>query len=250
MFGKLDIPLIRITDTKNGFNAITDDQNHIDKILSPPSVKVLNEINLQPVIPPELKSRRTVFVRQLDHSVGSRPENEIKNEIESNHDYVKVAAVHKIKHYTHLLKIECTQTQMADRILENGLILFNTRVTPSQTEREKYIHILICFKCYKFEDHSTNQCMSTQVVCSECAEVGHTHHNCTSQTKKCLNCTTNNDHRTFAGRYPYRKQAEAKKQQKTNDQITTKNNQTFASIAKSAIEQTIEKTKPPPSHPY
>ena len=240
MFGKLEIPLIRISDAKNGFSAITDDQNHIDKILSPSSVEVLSTINLKPVIPPELKSRRTVFVRQLDHSVGSRPANEIISELEKNHNYLKIAAVHKIKHYTHLLKIECTETQMADRILENGVIMFNTRVTPFQTEREKYIHIQICFKCYKFEEHSTHQCKSTAIVCSECAEIGHTHETCTSPTKKCLNCPTNNDHRTFASKCPYRKKAEAKKQQKVLDKLTSQSNQTFATITKSAIEQTIK----------
>ena len=48
------------------------------------------------------------------------------------------------------------------RILEHGPQMFNTRITPQQCEREKYTHLFVCFKCYKYEDYTTKQCTCPQ----------------------------------------------------------------------------------------
>ncbi|KAF2361344.1 Peptide methionine sulfoxide reductase MrsB [Trinorchestia longiramus] len=130
--------------------------------------------------------------------------------------------------------------KQAYKIDFNGFLMFNTKITPSQIEPEKYTYIQICYKCYKFEDHATYQCTSTTPSCSECASHQHTHQQCNSPTKKCLNC--NQQHRTLAATCPYRKQVMHQKNENQKKQETEKNNRTYLDIAKTAIQQTNQPT--------
>ena len=88
-FRDLDAPLIRIKDAYNGYNVITDKQENVDKLLTKKAIESLKQINLSPQIPAELRSKRTIFLRQVDSTVGRREPNEIKTELESNHDWLR-----------------------------------------------------------------------------------------------------------------------------------------------------------------
>lgn len=177
-FQNLNAPLIRLTETRAGFFAITDDFNAIDQLTSQKAVQLFRNINLSPITPPDLKAKRTIFVRQIDHYAGSHSAEEIRTEIEKCNKKLKLEAVIKIKNFTHVVKLVAVDTKTAQEILLNGLVMFHTRVTSFQCEQEKYVHLLICFKCYQFEDHPTHSCKSGILVCSECAKVGHTYHEC------------------------------------------------------------------------
>ncbi|KAF2344683.1 hypothetical protein FHG87_024562, partial [Trinorchestia longiramus] len=142
--------------------------------------------------------------RQLDSSIGKLTPEEIAREIKTQQPWAKILEVTKIKNYTHVIKVTFSEISITQKFLQNGLLMFNTKITPSQIELEKYTYIQICYKCYKFEDHATYQCTSTTPSCSECASHQHTHQQCNSPTKKCLNC--NQQHRTLAATCPYRKQ--------------------------------------------
>jgi hypothetical protein len=215
---------------------VTDDASAIDKLTSKKATELFNKINLTPIIPPDLRAKRTIFVRQLDKDVGSHSPAEIKHEITTQQNWLQIQDIIKIKHYTHVIKIITTDTTIAQRILTHGFYMYNTKITPLQCEQEHYTHLLICYKCYKFEDHPTHQCTSTTPSCSECAAKDHTYTQCTNTYKKCLNCQ--NDHRTLAANCPYRKQKIQHKQQTKTETIKTKTNQTYVDIAKQAIQQT------------
>ena len=238
-FKEIDTPLTRINDTHNGFHAFTDKQENIDKLLTPASIKSLRNINLEPSIPPELRAKRSVFVRQLDHSVGSRSTEDLKAELERNHPWLQVREVTKIKHYTHVLKLQLQDTQMANKIIADGLLLFNTRISPHQCSPEKFTHILICYKCYKFNSHITKDCTSSKIVCSECAQEGHIHTDCKSPTKSCLNC--HQPHRTFSASCPYRKETIKTIEAKTQQKQQQSENATYAKIVKTTVESTQPK---------
>jgi len=201
------------------------------------------------VTPPELRAKQTVFIRQIDTSVGQRRPEDIKQELERNHDWLTVKDVIKIKDYTHMLKIQCSQTTMATKILQTGLLLFNTRVTPGQCELETYTYLQTCFKCYKYETHTTSDCKTTTKVCSECAQTGHTHLDCTSTEKHCLNCPPdNNNHRTLATQCPYRKKTIKDKEERLRQADKDKRTETYSAIAKQAIKDvTPTLTTPPPA---
>ena len=219
-FEHLNAPLIRLTDTLHGYNAITDDPNTIDKLTSPRATELFKSINLTAVIPPDLRAKRTVFVRSLDSHVGSRTEEEIKTEISKHNHSLKIARVIKIKQFTHILKIVTQDTNSTNKILSNGFYAFHTKITPFQCEPESY----------------TQQCTSTTTVCSECASNDHTFKDCTSPHKRCLNCSQ--PHRTLANNCPIRKQKIAEKQATENQKRETKSNTTFATITKTQPETT------------
>lgn len=248
-FGKLNAPLTRLNESKTGYYATTDRENIIDLLLTTKSKEELAKVGLEPVLPPEVRAKRTIFVRQLDGYVGSHTAPQLLTELKARNNGLKVTDVIKIKDYTHVIKLLCDDVNTADRILTTGLYAFNTRITPDQCERETYTHIQICYKCYAFETHTTKDCTATNDVCSECAQTGHTHRDCTNTTKKCLNCPNDstNDHRTLAARCPYRKKTIADKRTKLDKDNTNKQNSTYAQVAKLAVEET-KKTAPPPNH--
>ena len=242
-FQELDAPLTRLTPTKTGFYANTDDPAAVDKLTSPKAIQHFRSINIQPVIPPEQRSKRTIFIRQLDSHVGEHTPEQLKHEIEQQNPWIKLTEVIKIKQYTHLIKIICSETSTATKILQNGLQMFNTRTSPHQCEREKYTHLLICFRCYKYEDHSSNKCTSTTKICSECSEQDHTHEHCTNNFKKCINCSGN--HRTLSAGCPIRKQVITNKEAQQRKQQEDKQQQTYSNIIKKTIQET-QPTAPQP----
>lgn len=245
-FRELQAPLTKLTETQSGFYATTDDQQAIDKLTTARATDLFKKINLKPVEPPELRSKKTIFVRQVDSSAGDRPAEEIKQELQEKHQWLKVKEVIKIKQYTHVFKIVCTETQMASKILETGLSIFNTRIPPYNCEMEEFTHLLICYRCYQIENHPTSECKSPTTVCSECSQQGHMWTDCTSETKRCLNCPQeNNFHRTLAAKCPKRKEAIARKKQQEQQQEQQKKTATYSEIVKETVKQTnIQKQEP------
>ncbi|KAF2349153.1 hypothetical protein FHG87_020091 [Trinorchestia longiramus] len=88
-------------------------------------------------------------------------------------EWLKGIEVIKIKDCSHITKIVTPNTKTAERILREDFNLYYTKISPQQCELEKYTHILICYKCYKLEDHPTHQYTEKQ-SCSECASQEHT----------------------------------------------------------------------------
>ena len=200
----------------------------------------LAKINLQPTLPPDIKAKRTIFIRQVDLTVGRHTPDEIKTEIKKLQPWAKIQEVVKIKEYTHVFKLICKDSDTTQRILTDGLKAFNTKINTNQMTLQTFTHLLICFKCYKYERHSTKDCPETIIKCSECAQTGHSFKDCTSTIKRCLNCpTSDNHHRTLAAKCPYRKKTIDDKNRHQKDKEMTEQNTTFAEIAKAAIKQTV-----------
>lgn len=248
-FKYLEAPLTKLTDTQSGFYATTDDQQAIDKLTSPKAIDFFKKINLKPVEPPELRSKKTVFVRQVDSSAGGRDAEEIKTELQGKQTWLKIKEIIKIKNYTHVFKIVCNETQMANKILESGLNMFNTRIPPYNCELEEFTHLLVCYRCYQIEKHPTSECQAHTIVCSECAQEGHTWTTCTSEQKRCLNCPPqNNNHRTLAAKCPKRKQAIENKKNQEQHQEEQKKNATYSQIVKETVKQSSIQQQPRIQH--
>lgn len=235
-FAKLNAPLTKLVDTKTGLFAYTDNQSSVDSLLSKKAISLFAKINLKPSIPPEVRAKRTIFVRQVDDTVGRRTANDIKDELTAKQNWIKIEEIIKIKHFTHIFKIVCENVETADKILDQGLLLFNTKISKFQCEREEYTHLLICFKCYQYETHPTKDCTSTTTYCSECGLTGHDFRQCASDNKKCLNC--GGDHRTLAVKCPIRKQKQLEKQQKEKQDLAEKQNKTYREIVKKTVQET------------
>ena len=241
-FQTINAPLIRLTDTRTGFYAVTDDQTAVDKLTSQKATDSFKTINLTPITPPDLRAKRTIFVRQIDRYAGSHTPDEIKREIQTLNRDIKIDTVIKIKDYTHIIKIIAHDSQTAQFILTHGFNMFHTRITPHQCEQEKYVHLLICFRCYKYEDHPTHLCKSTSTICSECAQTDHTYHDCKTERKECINCGQN--HRTLAASCPVRRTAIRDREDKDKKRRDENDNKTYAKVA----QETIDRTHAAPRH--
>lgn len=77
----------------------------------------------------------------------------------------------------------------AKKAQEVGLKLYSIRIPGYNIQQDKFYEITTCFKCYKLEDHYTNQCPKgdSYNLCSECGEEGHIWRECVSQQKCCPN---------------------------------------------------------------
>ena len=104
------------------------------------------------------------------------------------------------------------------------------RISPDQIQKEIFINIMICFRCYQVEDHITANCTKKDLnICSKCAG-SHSWRDCTSSEKKCINC--GGGHRTMAMACPKRKQILKEKEEKEREKQKNKSMQTYAEVAK------------------
>ena len=238
-FEATQVAFNRIIDLKNGnFMVITRDQRDADRLLNSDMTKKFDNKGYDLVAPPELRAKKTVFIRKLDKHIGARDGQEIKNEIEKQNTWAKVAQVIKIKDYTHVIKVTFDEIKMADIAQERGMVAFNMSITPSQMEREEYINLQICFSCYKYESHETKNCREQNQKCSECGVAGHVWSECKSGTKQCLNCK--GPHRTLAMACPVKKKAMEAKRNALKTERERVSTRTYAGVAAAAPAQATQ----------
>lgn len=248
-FGKLNIPFTRLYTLNDGFKAICRNSNDADVILSAKGSKEFEKIGLQVIMPPEVRAQRSVFIRQLDKQFGEHTPDQIKQEIEFHNEWIKIDEVVKIKDYHHVIKIRFTDTAITDKVISNGFLGFNMSVQPDQIKREKFVNLLTCFCCYEFQSHTTNDCpQKNTILCSECAEIGHTYRECQNPNKKCVNCFRkgyqNYNHRCLAMACPYKKKLIQEKTEVEEKKEEDRKNTTYANIAKQAVQQAQVQPKP------
>ncbi|KAF2345558.1 hypothetical protein FHG87_023686 [Trinorchestia longiramus] len=80
----------RPPQNNSGYYAITDEAAAVDKLTSFKATELFTKINLKPIIPPDLRAKRTIFIRQLDSSVGKLTPEEISREIKTQQPWAKI----------------------------------------------------------------------------------------------------------------------------------------------------------------
>lgn len=228
-----NINICNLISTHDGnIVAVTATDNDADTLLNQRNVQELNKAGFDPILPPEVKSRRTVICQRVDQLIYEHSKNDIEDEIESKNEWAKVKNAHKFpktERNQYTIKIEFEDANMAAKAENDGIRLFNMNIAYHQVKREKYTPLLTCMRCYKIEQHPTSQCPQppSYQICSECGGQDHTWKTCQNTQKCCLNCRQN--HRTLAMSCPQRKEAIKKKenQEKTTKgtyaQVTSKN---------------------------
>ncbi|KAF2343612.1 hypothetical protein FHG87_025632 [Trinorchestia longiramus] len=235
-FCVLDTPIIRLTKTRTGYYAVTDDATIIEKLTSNEATEAFEKINLIPIEPPDIRAKRIIYVRQIDPDIMKDSARLLTGSITIANEWLMGIEVIKIKDYIHIMKIVTPNIKTAERVLQEGFYLSRTKISPQQCELEKYTHIQICYKCYKFEDHPTYQCTAKTQYYSECASQEHTYQHCTNTFKKCLNCQ--GPHRTLAAGCTYRKTIINQKREDEQKQKEQHTHNTYPEIEKHAIQQT------------
>ena len=65
----LKVALLGLKTLALGFNARLDKKEDADALLSVRGIHLLNTLNLTVKVPPEIKAKRSLFVRQVDQSI-------------------------------------------------------------------------------------------------------------------------------------------------------------------------------------
>ena len=241
---RINAILTKLTTNNSGFTAFAYNEATLDQLLTSKAEKAFKAINLKATLPPELKAKRTVFIKNVDRSILAQTPVQIITQLKTQNlhctEAIKVGAT--------LLKIVLSTTTEARRVRASGLQLCNLLISPHDCEEEIFTPLLICYKCYAFEHHITKNCTQTYNLCSECGDRDHNYTNCPGTApKSCANCKRANKahtHRTLAASCPIRKLALKIKKDKQQQPplITNTPNTTTQPTALST--QTIAHDKP------
>lgn len=239
VYGSLNIALTRLIDVENGYIALCQNDCDVDGLLSDKAAAELRGINLEARTPPHIAAQRSVICRRVDPWVGEHTDIELKNEFERVHPWVKIVEVIKFGTHTHVFKVVFRETKMAVKATEEGLLAFSVKLSPDQISREEFIDILMCFSCYKLDDHISKNCPSRDtVICSECSAIGHKWNHCTSSVKRCINCRGN--HRTMSMACPTKREIIANKKTENKNKESENTNKTYSDVAKEVLRQKNE----------
>lgn len=197
--------------------------NDIENIISAQTTQLLKNAGIDIMVPASMTCQRTIIVRNIDEIEYDLPEMTILNTIQDK-NHVKVEEIIKIPSRARLLKIKLASIADNDKIKNEGLILEYTKInnfyisqeTPTITPR-------ICKKCYIINEHTTQQCTNTKLICSLCATEGHRHETCTATTRRCINC--NGEHCALALSCP--KIKKISKELRTQTRNTPANSSSF-----------------------
>ena len=130
----------------------------MDKILEPTNTTTLKNAGFSPLLPQEVKARRTIICYRVDDIAFENSSNDIADEIEQQQDWASIQDIFKFPNTTskrNILKIEFDSVAMADKAHNHGFKLFNVSIPPHQIQKERYIKVDFCMKCYSIEDHTT-----------------------------------------------------------------------------------------------
>ena len=197
----------RVIDISDGFLVITRNEADAETIMKEEAIAMFYEHGYDVIIPPSFRAKRSIFIRRVDEMILENEEKDLIQEINAKNQWAKVQSLIKIKNN---LKITFTDQAMVTKAMDTGLLCCNMSVTPDQISRETYTEIVTCFKCYKYNKHTTKECQNPTKLCSCCCSPDHHWKECTSTIKKCINCGDN--HHTLAPYCPIKKKAIENKQ--------------------------------------
>ncbi len=214
-----DIEMCRIITTHDGFVVLTINENSADCIFKKETKLDLSSHDFLPVLPPELRAKKSVIIPRVDDVVYEKNTVDIGEELIRHNSWIGEDDLEDVYKFPNspTLKLTFTQTTLAKKCTEQGLKAFKISIPCHEIKLETYIPIKCCMKCYALEDHFSNECPKSKdfKVCSECSREGHVWHQCTATNKQCLNCS--GSHSTLAMKCVKRKEIIKEKRTQDNE---------------------------------
>ena len=183
----------KLDSTNNGFKALMLSQDDAEKLFNSEVLALLSDIRCTPSTPIYLKTNRTIVVKNVDRFIMDHSEDEILENINLlNARNFSVTKVHKFPSGK-TFKMEFKTAKMVEYCLESGFFLFNLSISPKFLALEDNPQIFYCYRCYGINNHKSNSCLKPKSykVCSLCASEEHSHVDCNSTERKCINCDGN-----------------------------------------------------------
>ena len=210
-----EVAVVSCVKVHKGFRVAVASRDQLTPFLTAKGKEKLAKHGFTPMPSPEMKAQCTVVAKKIDKTILPRSVAEISQEVSAKNK-VTVVDVYRPPE-SRIVKIRVQAPDEAKRLLERGIIMFNTSIPTYNLEPESFIDIEQCLKCYRF-GHNKQKCKQTQ-RCSKCGEDGHFFADCEKPTK-CCNC--NGEHVAVSGSCPKRKEIiKAKRQQLKQTTKTT-----------------------------
>ena len=139
----------------NELFVLCNSEEDLDAVFSAMCISKLFTVGCKPVLPPDLKAKRSVILRRCDYQILNKKEQDIKFEIEKQNACIRVQDIFKYDSSKNI-KVTFKNQRMVSQVLTKGLVLFNLPHPAHNICREIFVDILTCFKCYQLEDHQTS----------------------------------------------------------------------------------------------
>ena len=139
----------------NELFVLCNSSDDLDTLFSSGCISELEAVGCKPILPPDLKAKRSLILRRCDDQILNQSEEDIKSEIEKQNDCVKVQEIFNYNSSKNI-KVTFESQHMALQVLTKELLLFNLSHPAHNICKEIFVEILICFKCYQLEDHPTS----------------------------------------------------------------------------------------------
>ena len=103
---------------------LCNSSDDLDTLFSSGCISELEAVGCKPILPPDLKVKRSLILRRCDDQILNQREEDIKSELEKQNDCVKLQEIFKYNSSKNIkLTFECQH--MASQVLTKGLLLFN-----------------------------------------------------------------------------------------------------------------------------
>ena len=138
------IKCVSIRKKDGGFKLFCDSYTDVDGIFEEEVISALRRIKCDPVMPRDLKAKRSLIVKSCGAVIYDRDINEIKEEIEKVNN-LKVCDAFKLPN-SKALKVILKSQKMVTDACERGLSLFDLYISPRYFLQDSYTPLLICYK--------------------------------------------------------------------------------------------------------
>jgi len=206
-FGVKCSRLISPSAEKRDYLVLCHSDLEADRVFDDDCVRALNAIHCEPVLPMNLKAKRSIIVKRIDSFIYDNcTADDIMTEFNDRNDSLTAVSVFKFPN-SKTMKVTFRCQSMAVTCANAGFKMFNLFIGPFDIQEEEYFDVMLCYRCYSWNTHLTHQCPKPRdyIICSSCSELGHVFRACTSTKKCCLNC--NQNHASVSYSCPERKRA-------------------------------------------
>ncbi len=115
-----DIETCRVFTAGDGFTVVPADEENGDKIFTNEVKSKLTDEGFNPIMPHELKIKKSVIVTRVDDAVYERNENELINEFSDKNNWIgeDLDSIYKFPK-SNTIKLTFTKTQTAKKMYRN-----------------------------------------------------------------------------------------------------------------------------------
>ena len=237
----LPITLHKIFHLTKGIKLIVESEDCVQNLQTPFITKNLKE-RIGLVFQPSLErlASCTLVIRPHNLATFDAPDEEILSSARRAAGIPPSAPIEiwkseKLK----TIKLTFQHRRDAEAAKKKGLPIGGFFFPAHQIGHDEFFNVMQCMKCYRFEAHTTRECKSNTVICSECSSEGHNYRHCPNpRPPRCINCRRegrDDDHRTLANFCPAKKEIIRRKRNDLYQENLRKEHQPIVAAVEKAV---------------